>query len=210
MTSIDRRRAVKLLGTLGAAPLVGGFDWSAQEVEEAAIAVQKQVARSTSSAAPGFFTPQEWETVRLLVDMIIPRDARSGSATEAGVPEFMDFMMVDGTEARRVAMREGLAWLDEEARRRSATTSFLEASDTQRRAVLDDIAWPARARPEMQLGVGWFNSFRDLTGAGFFSSRMGHEDLQYMGNQVLATWNGCPDTQLRKLGVTYDVMNTRR
>jgi hypothetical protein len=210
MTGIDRRQALKLLGSLGAAPLVGGFDWSEREVEDAAVAVQKQLAsRATSSAAPGFFTPHEWDTVRLLVDIIIPRDARSGSATEAGVPEFIDFMMGDGTEARRVAMREGLAWLDEETRRRFST-SFLESDDTQRRAVLDDIAWPARARPELQLGVGWFNSFRDLTGAGFFSSRMGHEDLQYLGNQVVATWNGCPDAQLRKLGVTYDVMNTRR
>lgn len=209
-TTIDRRRALGLLGALGAAPLVGGFDWSEQDVENAAVAVQKRLASaSRASAAPGFFTPHEWDTVRVLADIVIPRDARSGSATEAGVPEFMDFMMVDGTEARRVAMREGLGWLDEETRRRF-DVSFLEANDAQRRALLDDIAWPARARPEMQPGVGWFNSFRDLTGAGFFSSRMGYEDLRYMGNQMVTEWTGCPEAVLSKLNVSYDLMNSRR
>jgi hypothetical protein len=141
--------------------------------------------------------------------LVLPADERSPAAPAAGVPEVIDFRMLDGAEARRVAMRGGLAWLDTETRRRH-DTAFLGASDAQRRSVLDDIAWPERARPELQAGVSWFNSFRDLTGAGFFSSRIGWEDLRYQGNEFVQTWTGCPEEALRKLGVSYDVMNTRR
>ncbi|MBI2537801.1 MAG: gluconate 2-dehydrogenase subunit 3 family protein [Gemmatimonadetes bacterium] len=137
----------------------------------------------------------------MLVDLIIPRDERSGSATDAGVPEFMDFIVGDQT-GRQTAMRGGLAWLDTECRERFGR-DFVAGDEGQRRAVLDDIAWPARARPELSHGVAFFNSFRDLTATGVWSSKMGVEDLGYMGNTVVPEWRGCPDEQLRKLGVSY-------
>ncbi len=150
---------------------------------------------------PRFFTAHEYQTVRILVDLIIPRDERSGSATDAGVPEFMDFITHD-QQGRQTAMRGGLAWLDTECRERFEK-NFVECTDEERRAALDDIAWPARARPEMSHGVAFFNSFRDLTATGFWSSKMGVEDLQYMGNVPLSEWPGCPEEQLRRLGVSY-------
>jgi hypothetical protein len=97
---------------------------------------------------PKFFTPHEWATVRVLVDMVIPRDARSGSATDAQVPEFMDFVIDDpladpwSRERNKTQMRGGLAWLDRECGRRFAGRRFLEATDTERRALLDSIAYP--------------------------------------------------------------------
>ena len=208
MSTMDRRRALRLIGVAGAAPLAGSFEWSAEDVANAAVALEKRAA-SNARFAPDFFTPHEWETVRVLVDLVIPADGRSGSATDAGVPEFIDFMMIDGSEGRRSSMREGLAWLDAEAERRFRTT-FLTAADALRRQILDDIAWPERAPAELEAGVGWFNSFRDLTGAGFFSSRLGWDDLQYMGNMVVPAWEGCPEPALRKLGVNYDLMERRR
>jgi hypothetical protein len=131
--------------------------------------------------------------------MIIPRDARSGSATDAGVPEFMDFIVND-QESRQTAMRGGLAWIDLECHRRYDKT-FLGCSAAERTAVLDDISWPDRARPEMSHGVAFFNSFRDLTATGFWTSKMGIEDLQYMGNTFVAEWDGCPPDALKKLGL---------
>ena len=150
---------------------------------------------------PQFFTAHEMETVRTLVDIVIPKDERSGSATEAGVPEFMDFMMNE-RESARPGMRGGLAWLDRETRDRYGKT-FVACSEAERTAVLDDIAWPERSRPEMAHGTRFFNSFRDLTAAGFWSSKMGVEDLQYMGNAPQAGWDGCPEPALVKLGVRY-------
>jgi len=140
--------------------------------------------------------------VRVLVDLIIPKDGRSGSATDAGVPEFMDFMMVDDP-GRQTPMRGGLAWIDHECEDRF-DKRFLECTPAERAAVLDDIAWPQKAKPELAHGVAFFSNFRDLTASGFWTTRMGIDDLQYMGNRSVARWNGCPPEALKKLGVSYE------
>jgi hypothetical protein len=152
--------------------------------------------------APSFFTPHELDTVRVLVDLIIPRDERSGSATDAGVPEFMDFMMTDRPDGQ-TPMRGGLAWLDNECTERFAKT-FVTCSEAERTTVLDEIAYPKRAKPEMSQGVAFFNMFRDLTASGFWSSKMGVDDLGYQGNTFVAEWKGCPPEALQKLGVQYE------
>jgi len=147
-----------------------------------------------------FFTAHEYATVNMLVDLIIPRDDRSGSATEAGVPAFMDFMMVDQPR-RQVAMRGGLALLDRLTVQRVGKR-FSEASDVQRRGVLDEIAYTTNRDPGLAHAVAFFSSFRDLTASGFWSSRMGVADLQYQGNTFVSEWTGCPDEALHKLGVS--------
>jgi hypothetical protein len=188
-----------VLRVLAAAAGASAFTWSTDEVDRAARALSP--AGRARQQTPEFFTPHEWDTVHLLVDIIIPRDERSGSATDAGVPAFIDFIMLDGDDERRqTAMRGGLAWLDTECRERFGS-NFLECADEQRAAVLDDIAYPDQAAPEHSHGVAFFNSFRNLTASGFWSSKMGVMDLQYIGNTVVAEWNGCPEEQLRRLGV---------
>ncbi|GJG86356.1 hypothetical protein tb265_15370 [Gemmatimonadetes bacterium T265] len=160
--------------------------------------------------ATPFFTPRERETVNVLVDYVIPRDERSGSATEAGVPAWMDqFLAHPDTEPHfRLAVRGGLGWLNAESGRRWGV-SFARATDAQRRAILDDIAYPKRARPEMRRGVAFFNTFRDFTASGFFSSQVGWKDLQYQGNVARPSWDGCPPEAVAKLGVGYELMATR-
>ena len=195
---MKRRDVLKLLLAAPAA----GFAWTDAEASQAYAAAQAARAAAPAQAfAPAFFTPSEYRLVRVLADIVIPKDERSGSATDAGVPEFMDFMMVD-QPARQMAMRGGLAWLDVECQKRFNKT-FVDCSGAERTAVLDEIAWPARARPEMAHGVAFFTSFRDLTASGFWSTRMGIDDLQYLGNRSVARWNGCPDEALKKLGVSY-------
>ena len=198
--NMDRRHVVRLLAT---APIAAAFDWSPAEVVRAAT-LSRDARFSSQGYEPQFFTRHEWETVRLLVDIIIPRDQRSGSATEAGVPEFMDFIMMDGDDERRqTVMRGGLAWLDIECRERFSK-NFIDCSETERGALLDEIAWPARADSELSHGVRFFTSFRNLTASGFWSSELGVADLQYIGNTSLPKWNGCPSEQLKRLGVSYD------
>lgn len=201
---MGRREA---LGAMAMVPLVA-LDWGAEvaeRVERASRAARAAMAEEAARGvayAPKFFNAHEWETVNVLVDLIIPRDERSGSATDAGVPEFMDFMLVEGSGSQ-TPIRGGLAWLDAECGRRWGKT-FVAGTGAQRRAVLDDIAWPAKASSELSQGVTFFNRFRDLTASGFFSSKMGVEDLRYRGNTVVPVWTGCPEAVLAKLGVSYD------
>ena len=200
MTALDRRGMLRLLAS---APLAAGFAWTAAEAEEAhhLAHAARQAAAAGAAFTPKFFTPHEYETVRVLVDLIIPRDERSGSATDAGVPEFMDFIVLD-QPTRQTAMRGGLAWLDLECQKRFDKT-FLDCGGSERTIVLDDIAWPHRAKPEISHGVAFFSSFRDLTATGFWTSRIGIDDLQYIGNTYVAEWTGCPPEALKKLGVRY-------
>ncbi len=108
-------------------------------------------------------------------------------------------MMVD-QPTRQSAMRGGLAWIDHECQQRH-DKSFVACTDAQRAAMLDDISWPRKARPEMAAGVAFFNSFRDLTASGFFTSKVGMADLQYQGNTFVPNWTGCPPEAIKKLGL---------
>jgi Gluconate 2-dehydrogenase subunit 3 len=218
--AVDRRSALKAMAAAAAVPVLGTFEIGeeqmlrAREAAETAVLAEMQGTQYT----PKFFTRHEYQTVRTLVDYIIPRDERSGSATDAGVPQYMDFVLADQTPppgppnptprfyvaptTSQINVRGGLAWLDNEcANRFGAGTTFLTATDAQRRQVLDDIAWPAKAKPELSHGVAFFTRMRDMTASGFYSSKMGIQDLRYMGNVPMAKWNGCPPEVIAKLGV---------
>lgn len=196
----NRRTVLRILG---AAPAVAAFTWTEAEAEQAhkhAQAAQAKAQNTATPYKPKFFNAHEWATIGMLADMIIPKDERSGSATDAGVPEFIDFMMMD-QQNRQTAMRGGLAWLDRECVNRYEKM-FGACTQTERMKVLDDIAWPSKAPAALSHGVAFFNTFRDLTASGFWTSKMGIKDLQYMGNVFVAEWKGCPDEVLKKLGVT--------
>ena len=216
---IGRRSALRLIGT---APIAVAFTLGANE---AAAAAEKAATAVKAAAAgkpyvPKFFHPQEWKTVRILVDMIIPKDERSGSATDAGVPEFMDYLMNDPTdidlqrERRQTAMRGGLAWINSVSEKRFGH-GFADATETERTAILDEIAYskdeqedeaemrePRDLRVMVKHGPSFFNSFRDLTASGFWSSKIGVDDLGYVGNRFVAEWKGAPPEVLAKLGLS--------
>ena len=203
---ISRRDVLKLAAMT---PLAGVAASPQMERVERFMASLTEAEGQQQGYVPKFFTAKEFRTVRLLADYVIPRDDRSGSATDAKAPEYMDFVLHDEmtNEANRIAMRGGLAWLDHECNERFGKT-FVLASDAQRRQVLDDIAWPRKAKPEHAYGVTFFNRFRDMTAAGFFSSAMGWSDLRYIGNVFNPNWNGCGAAANAKLGVSHDLMNT--
>jgi hypothetical protein len=195
MTDLTRRQA---LAALGAAATAGAFACGPADVDRAA----REAAKAKAGGfTPRFFTPEELATATLLADLVLPRDERSGSASDAGVPEFLDFVLAEEmTDPLRI--RGGLGWLDRECLDRFGRR-FTACTGPERAAVLDDVAWPAKARPEHSQGVAFFTAFRDLVAGGFWSSRVGVEDLGYRGNVALPEWTGCPDEQLRRLGVSY-------
>jgi gluconate 2-dehydrogenase gamma chain len=203
---MNRRDAVQLLAAL---PFAAALSFPSADYEKAWRFVEnaQRLAAEGVDFSPSFFTTAEFRTVGVLADMIIPRDERSGSATDAGVPEFMDFMMMDRPDDRNW-MRPGLAWIDAQSNARFGK-SFADATVPEREQILNDVAWPARAPATMADGVTFFNRFRDLTSSGFWSSRMGVEDLRYIGSTFNPNWNGCPPEALAKLGVTYAKFDAR-
>ena len=203
MSEMNRRDAISIMGMVPLAAALG----ATPEVLERVILQTQQARQQPAQFRPKFFSAHEWRTIRMLVDIILPRDERSGSATEAGVPEFMDFMLMERTNMQP-QMRGGLAWLDREAMDRFGKR-FVEVTAAQRTAIIEDIAWPRRAKPEMSHGVAFFTYARDFTASGFFSSKMGVEDLKYLGNRYRTEWNGCPDEANARLGVSQDLMKTR-
>ena len=148
-----------------------------------------------------FFTDEERKKIEVLVDIIIPADDQSGSANDAGVPDFIEFMMKD-MPGYQVPMRGGLMYLDYRADE-LFDTDFLGASDAQKLQIIDEIAYPDKAAPGMEGGVKFFNMVRNLTATGFFTSRIGFDDLGYVGNQP-NVWDGVPQEVLDKHGVQYD------
>ena len=212
-SDITRRAALSIMG---AVPLAAAWGTTPAVIEGAIAAAQQAQAHEQAQQAgqqpppgryqPRFFTPHEWRTVRLLADLIIPRDARSGSATDAGVPEFIDFMVVERANMQ-LPMRGGLRWIDNQSSDRFGKR-FIELTDAQQAAILDEIAYPDRAAPEVSQGVSFFTSFRDLTAGGFWSSRIGVQDIGYIGNEF-TQWDGCPPAALERLNVTDAIMETR-
>src|SRR5437667_3068292 len=195
---MKRRQA---LGAMAMAALTAAFKWTPGEAGRAAELARNAMKAQTPFAA-AFFTPHEWDTVRVLADLVIPKDERSGSATDAGVPEYMDFMLNDRPDGQ-TPMRGGLAWLDNECYERFGKM-FVAATPSEQTAVVDDIAWPKKARPEMSQGVAFFNMFRDMTASGFWSSKIGVTDLDYQANTFVAERQGCPPEALEELGVHYE------
>jgi gluconate 2-dehydrogenase gamma chain len=203
MKQISRRKALQLFTSVPVA--AAAIVWTSSETEAAqtqAQSARRQAAERGTAFQPQFFTRHEYATVTLLADLIIPRDERSGSAGDAGVPEFMDFMMID-QPVRQTAMRGGLAFIDHLCDARF-DKSLIDCSDVEQRQVLDELAYPGKVDPALAHGAAFFSSFRDLTASGFWTSKMGIEDLQYLGNRPVAEWNGCPSEALEHLGVKYE------
>jgi gluconate 2-dehydrogenase gamma chain len=148
-----------------------------------------------------FFDEHEMKTITILSDIIIPKDDTSGSASDAKVPEFIEFIVKD-MPRHQVPLRGGIKWLDLQCMRRFEK-DFASCSDQQQIEMVDEIAFPEKAKPEMAQGVAFFNLMRDLTATGFFTSEMGLKDLGYMGNRP-NQWDGVPDDVLQQYGVKYD------
>jgi gluconate 2-dehydrogenase gamma chain len=158
----------------------------------------EEIERDKKLNAVKFFNDHEMATITVLGDIIIPKDARSGSASDAKVPAFIEFIVKDMPE-HQVPMRGGLRWLDVQCLNRYSKT-FVDASSTQQIEMVTEIAYPKKAKPGMQQGVSFFNRMRDLTATGFFTTKMGVDDIGYVGNSP-GKWTGVPADVLKQYGM---------
>ena len=141
------------------------------------------------SNEPAFFTEHEKLTLIVLADIIIPKDDVSGSASDAKVIDFIEFIVKDIPD-HQVPMRGGLRWLDMQCLNRYEQ-SFRNCTNAQQLEMVKEIAYPLKAKPEMQPGVAFFNRMRDLTATGFYTSQIGIKDIGYVGNAP-GKWEGVP------------------
>ncbi|RAV28148.1 gluconate 2-dehydrogenase subunit 3 family protein [Sinomicrobium soli] len=160
-----------------------------------------EAARDEALWDKTFFNEHEMATIAVLSDIVIPADDTSGSATEAGVPEFIEFIVKDIPE-HQVPMRGGLMWLDRESGLRF-DKQFIACAGEEQKAIVDDIAYPEEALPEMRQGVVFFSRFRNLVATGFYTSQIGIKDLGYVGNTP-NVWDGVPQDVLDEHGLAYD------
>jgi gluconate 2-dehydrogenase gamma chain len=205
---MDRRKYLKTLavGSLGATALLGQ---SCEPVKEKGPEVPTftidrtpaELEREQKLLSETFFDEHEMKTISILSDIIIPKDETSGSASEAGVPAFIEFIVKD-IPRHQTPMRGGLKWLDIQCMKRF-NTDFASCSSAQQIEMVDEIAYPEKAKPEMQQGVAFFNLMRDLTACGFFTSEIGIKDLGYAGNKP-NQWDGVPQEVLDQYGLKYD------
>jgi Gluconate 2-dehydrogenase subunit 3 len=159
---------------------------------------QWELDRDKNLKSETFFTKHEMATITVLADIIIPKDEVSGSASDAKVPEFIEFIVKDIPE-HKIPMRGGLKWLDIYSFNKFQKP-FVEASAEQQISIVDEIAYPKKARPEMQAGVTFFNRMRNLTASGFYTTEMGVKDIGYVGNAP-NQWAGVPADVLKQYGM---------
>ena len=157
-----------------------------------------EVERNKKLNEERFFTDHEMLTITALADIIIPKDEKSGSASDAKVPEFIEFIVKD-IPSHQVPMRGGLRWLDIQCLNRYNDT-FKDTTAEQQLEMVNDIAWPENVKPGMEQGVAFFNRMRDLTASGFFTSEIGVKDLGYAGNMP-NKWEGVPADVLKQYGL---------
>ncbi|HLS95708.1 MAG TPA: gluconate 2-dehydrogenase subunit 3 family protein [Sphingobacterium sp.] len=203
---MNRRESLKALGLIAAGSGVLATACKQDKAKDAAAAADTEKLpgvqdfeheRNKQLQAERFFTEHEMATITVLADIIIPKDDISGSASEAGVPAFIEFIVKD-LPSHKIPMRGGLKWLDVQSQKRYGN-AFIKCKEEQQLALIDEIAYPERAKPEMQQGVAFFSLMRDLTSSGFFTSEMGVKDIGYVGNRP-GVWTGVPAEVLKEHG----------
>jgi len=140
-----------------------------------AMAAEPQAAGGTAAEAASayhrkVFNDHDWETVKVLSDLIIPADERSSSASRAGVPEFIDDWLDFKGGRLKAEILGGLTWLDMECNREFGH-DFVACTPAEHKKILDRIAYPDKASPEDANYVAFFNHLRDLVVGGFFQAR---------------------------------------
>lgn len=208
---MNRRETLKslLLGSIGGGLILSGC---APETENSVAEVQRNSDEGYGRTeqekkldkklhAQQFFSTHELETIAVLCDIILPSNNTTDSATDAEVPEFIEFIAKD-IPYHKLPLRGGIMWLDHRASK-SYGKEFTECSTNEQIAIIDEIAFPYEAKPGVEQGVRFFSLMRNLTLTGYYTTKTGIEDLGYKGNTP-NVWDGVPEEVLTEHGLSYD------
>lgn len=213
---MDRRKSLKsiVLGSVATGLAAHGCKPGEEPINEANLSGHQAVEWRTgyeneilSEIKEGeyFFNEHQKKTMNVLCDLILPPSDQFKAASDAKVVDFIDFMARDSeSEAMQTDLKGGLMWLDHICNTINGM-DFISATEEQQRAILDEIAYydPEVPQHERPFGVNFFSLVRNLTMTGFYTSKIGIEELGYKGNMP-NVWNGVPDDVLEQHGVAYD------
>ena len=208
---MDRRSSLRWMGwgTLSAGVLLHACKNADKDVLENAKSnpdaftpgrMQEEELHDKKLMEGQFFNPHEMATIAVLCDIIIPADDVSGSATDAKVPDFIEFMVKEKPEFQ-VPLRGGIKWMDMHMMKEYGKT-FKEAGKQEQIKLVNRIAYPDKAAANMKSGVAFFSLMRNLTASGFYTTAVGVKDVGYIGNAP-NNWNGVPDDVLKQYGLSY-------
>ncbi|MEO5945582.1 MAG: gluconate 2-dehydrogenase subunit 3 family protein [Chitinophagaceae bacterium] len=207
---MDRRKSLKLIltGAVAAPAVMAGCKTDDKKSENKVNDPKFTIDRNPDElkrekellAQENFFTAHEMATITVLGDIIIPKDEISGSASDAKVPDFIEFIVRDMPN-HQIPMKGGLRWLDVHCLKHYEK-AFIDCTTAEQIEVVDQIAYPKKAKPEMSQGVKFFSLMRDLTASGFYTSEIGVKDIGYAGNTP-TQWNGVPDDVLKQYKLAY-------
>ena len=191
--AVTRRAVLKSL-TMGAVvgSVMSVIPLEAAETAHHMIEAEKQ---SAGAYAPKFFNASDYKTLQALCETIIPADADSGGAVEAGSPEFIDLLTSENDEYQKT-LGDGVKWLDSTCKTRYSKP-YIDCTPEQQKEVLDQIAFSKNAEADESLwpAVEFFSQLRKMTADGFFTSKIGIKYLGYKGNTFLTHFDGCPPVE---------------
>lgn len=192
--SPSRRDVLKTLTLGGMASALRGIPLAAAQHAHQVISAEK--AKATHGVyAPKYFSAHQYKTLQTLCEMILPADADSGGAVEAGAPEYIDLLTSENRDWQ-LELGGGMRWLDLACIDRYGR-DFLKCAPQQQKEMLDAIAFRrnGEAEPGLLQGIEFFRFLRNLTADGFFTSEIGIKYLGYIGNTFLVGFPGCPPVE---------------
>jgi gluconate 2-dehydrogenase gamma chain len=188
---IGRREAIKGLatgvgGVVTGLPILNNVVQAQGHHHPVAAALTKELVLPQ---APTFFNKEQYAMITELASLIIPTDDTPG-ANEAKVNEYIDMIVGESDDDTKKLYVDGLAWLDKTSMKRH-NFNFLNLSLEQRVQILTEISQIKDATPENQLQAKFFKAIKNITIDGFYTSKIGIEELGYIGNTVLDEFPGC-------------------
>ncbi len=207
---MDRRESLKSLfvGTVAGGLALNGCTPEAPDTETKPLVegkgygrTEKEKIRDQKLHEEEFLVASELETLAILCDIILPPTAEFGSATDAGVPEFIAFMAKD-IPRYQTPLRGGLMWLDNRSNAKFGLY-FKACSVDQQIELVEEIAYPEEQPSALAPGIAFFSLIRNLTLTGYYTTEMGFKELGYIGNTP-GVWDGVPDEVLKDHGMSYD------
>lgn len=184
--SPDRREVLALLARVAA---VGQFSEFTRWVSAAEHTHGEPAERKSGPYQLQFFNPAEYAILDHATELIIPADEGPG-ARAAAVCEFIDLMVSHDVDIQ-YQFRTGLAWLDAFATEKMGR-GFAGLSVSEQEALLGKLAYRDRQSATELQGREFFKVLREYTVMGFYTSRVGLEELDYPGLKLYSASPECP------------------